>query len=70
MEAALWTETVVTTDDLFPMLLPRMVPFAAIAAGERLEAEEMWERIRSQIPTWQARGWSWYQEPELKGEDD
>lgn len=70
VEAALWTETVVTTADLFTMLLPRMVPFAAIAAGERLEAEEMWERIRSQIPTWQARGWSWYQEPELKGEDD
>lgn len=70
VEAALWTETVVTSDDLFQMLLPRMVPFAAIANGERLEANQMWERIRQQIPTWLARGWRWYPEPELMGEGD
>lgn len=65
VEAALWTETIATDHDLMKMLLPRMVPFAAIAQGETLQSAQMWERIRTQLPLWEQRGWNWYPEPEL-----
>ncbi len=55
IEAAVWTETLRTADDLFAMLLPRLAAVAEVAwsAPERIG----WDGFAARVP-WLARRWS------------
>lgn len=58
VEAALWTETIETEDDLFAMLLPRLPAVAEVAwsAPEVRDWEAFAEDLEAHVALWQARG--------------
>ncbi|GAA3509071.1 family 20 glycosylhydrolase [Georgenia daeguensis] len=74
VEAPLWTETVVTREDLFTMLLPRLVA-AAEVAWTRQDVrddggfEDFARRLAAQVPVWREQGWAFYASDEVEWAD-
>ncbi|MFD6135353.1 family 20 glycosylhydrolase, partial [Isoptericola sp. NPDC060257] len=67
VEAAVWTETITTRDELFSMLLPRLGAVAEVAwtAPERKDWEAFRARSAAQAPAWRAGGWAFHQTPQV-----
>lgn len=68
VEAALWTETVRTSEDLFLLLLPRLAAVAEVA-WSRAEARG-WDSFAARLPRqtarWDERGYTWYRSPQVR----
>ncbi|MEV7973387.1 family 20 glycosylhydrolase [Cellulomonas sp. NPDC089187] len=58
VEAAVWTETLRTLDDLTTMLLPRLAAVAEVAwtPADRRDWDDFAQRIAALAPDWRARG--------------
>lgn len=58
VEAAVWTETLRTLDDLTTMLLPRLAAVAEVAwtDGDRRDWDDFAGRVAAQAGDWRARG--------------
>lgn len=67
VEAAVWTETLTTLDELTTMLLPRLtaVAEAAWSARERRDWDSYAERVRGLWPRWERLGFSWHPSPQV-----
>ncbi|MCK9794773.1 beta-N-acetylhexosaminidase [Isoptericola sp. 4D.3] len=67
VEAAVWTETITTRDELFSMLLPRLGAVAEVAwtAPERKDWDAFRARTAAQAPAWRAGGWAFHQTPQV-----
>lgn len=68
LEAAVWTETIQTVDDLFLLLLPRLAAFAEVAWSppERRGWDSFAGRLRVLAPRWSQLGLSWYRSPQVR----
>jgi len=67
VEAALWTETITTPDELFFMLLPRLAAVAEVAwspAGGR-DWEDFRVRVAGQARWWDEGQLAWYPSPQV-----
>lgn len=62
VEAAVWTETLRTLDDLTTMLLPRLAAVAEVAwsAPARRDFDDFTERLRSHGRHWDRMGLAWH----------
>ncbi|PFG38885.1 hexosaminidase [Georgenia soli] len=65
VEAPLWTETVATREDLFTMLLPRLVAVAEVAWSDQAVRERdgfdgFSRRLAGQVPVWRGRDWAFH----------
>jgi hexosaminidase len=67
VEAAVWTETLQTADDLFAMLLPRLAAVAEVAwsARDRRGWPEFRRRIAGLADGWDRDGFLWYPSPQV-----
>ncbi|CAM3588033.1 family 20 glycosylhydrolase [Isoptericola cucumis] len=67
VEAAVWTETITTRDELFSMLLPRLGAVAEVAwtAPERKDWEAFRARTAAQAPAWRDAGWEFHPTPQV-----
>lgn len=67
IEAALWSETVHTDEDLFTMLLPRLAAVAEVAwsVPPRRSWPDFAVRIARYAPTWDDAGLPWYRSPQV-----
>ena len=67
VEAAVWTETLTTRDELFSMLLPRLGAVAEVAwtASGRKDWEAFRARTAAQAPAWRTRGWAFHRTPQV-----
>lgn len=67
VEAAIWTETVRTPDDLFFLLLPRLAAVAEVAwtPDDRRSWEDFGWRVRHLARTWDRAGLRWYRSPQI-----
>ena len=63
VEAALWTETLETFDQLSYMLLPRLAAVGEIAGAGRLDWESFAARLPGMAEEWRRRGWAWHRSP-------
>ena len=67
VEAAVWTETITTPDELFTMLLPRLAAVAEVAWSPA--ASRDWagfrERIAGQAHSWDHAELAWYPSPQV-----
>ena len=70
VEAALWTETVHTDEDLFTLLLPRLAAVAEVAwsVPPRRSWPDFAVRVARYAPTWDAAGLPWYRSPQVAWE--
>lgn len=68
VEAALWTETVRTVDDLFLLLLPRLAAVAEVAwsPAERRGWDGFRARLPRQTRRWDEAGYTWYRSPQVR----
>jgi hexosaminidase len=68
VEAALWTETVRTPDDLFFLLLPRLAAVAEVAWSA--PGNRSWDafvpRVRTLAGHWDRAGLHWYRSPQVE----
>lgn len=66
VEAALWTETLRTLDDLTTMLLPRLAAVAEVAwsAPGRRDFEDFTQRLRHHGRHWDRIGLAWHRTPQ------
>lgn len=69
VEAALWTETVLTEDDLFAMLLPRLAAVAEVgwSAPEVRDWESFAEDLREHAPLWDEAGLAYSRREQVFG---
>ncbi|NTW42336.1 MAG: family 20 glycosylhydrolase [Cellulomonadaceae bacterium] len=67
VEAALWTETVQTADQMFLLLLPRLVAVAEVAwsAAGRRDWDDFAARLPGQRASWDEAGLTWYPSPQI-----
>ena len=67
VEAAVWTETLRTTDDLFVMLLPRLAAVAEVAwsARHRRGWPDFRRRVAGLADGWDRDGYLWYPSPQV-----
>lgn len=67
VEAAIWTETVRTTQDLYWLLLPRLAAVAEVAwtSADRRDWDDFAARVRVHARRWDDRGLSWYRSPQV-----
>jgi len=67
VEAGLWTETVVTAEDLFWLLLPRLVAVAEVAwsPAARRDWDGFAARLAGQSRRWDAAGLTWHRSPQV-----
>ncbi|WP_149202356.1 family 20 glycosylhydrolase [Actinotalea subterranea] len=67
VEAAVWTETIRTSDDLFFLLLPRLAAVAEVAwsAPGRRGWESFAARVPAHVPRWETAGLVWYRSPQI-----
>lgn len=67
VEAAIWTETVRTPDDLFLLLLPRLAAVAEVAWSQpdRRSWEAFGGRVRHLARSWDRAGLRWYRSPQI-----
>jgi hexosaminidase len=71
VEAALWTETVTSRDELFTMLLPRLVAAAEVAwtaqdVRENGGFSSFARRLSAQAPVWREHDWAFYASEEVE----
>jgi hexosaminidase len=66
VEAAIWTETLSTRDELFAMLLPRLAAVAEVAwsAAPAKDWEAFRTRVAAQAPAWRAARWAFHPSPQ------
>lgn len=66
VEAAVWTETLRSLDDLTTMLLPRLAAVAEVAwsAPERRDAEGFLDRLTAHGRHWDQLGFRWHRSPQ------
>ncbi|WP_454051131.1 family 20 glycosylhydrolase [Cellulomonas sp. Marseille-Q8402] len=67
VEAAVWTETLRSLDDLMTMLLPRLAAVAEVAwtpAAQR-DWDDFVVRVAGHGPYWDADGLAWYPSPQV-----
>lgn len=67
VEAAVWTETLRSLDDLMTMLLPRLAAVAEVAwtpAAQR-DWDDFATRVAGHGPYWDADGLAWYPSPQV-----
>lgn len=74
VEAPLWTETVATREDLFTMLLPRLVAAAEVAwtpqdVRDDGGFDDFARRLAAQVPLWREQGWAFYASDEVDWAD-
>ncbi|UFU03757.1 beta-N-acetylhexosaminidase [Ruania suaedae] len=69
VEAALWTETIATDDDLSTMLLPRLAAVAEVAwsAQEQRDFDDFAARVRAHAGLWRDRGYAFHESPQVFG---
>ena len=62
VEAAVWTEWIVTEEDLFTMLLPRLAAVAEVgwSAQDQRDWDGFVPRLRAQAPLWDANGLAYH----------
>ncbi|WP_298462168.1 family 20 glycosylhydrolase [uncultured Cellulomonas sp.] len=67
VEAAVWTETLPTAEDLFVMLLPRLAAVAEVAwsAQDRRGWEGFRVRVAGLAPGWDRAGYPFYPSPQV-----
>ncbi|MFE4465000.1 family 20 glycosylhydrolase [Oerskovia sp. NPDC056781] len=67
VEAAIWTETLSTQEELFGMLLPRLSAAAEVAwtAPERKDWEDYRRRVVSEAATWRREGLPFHETPQV-----
>jgi hexosaminidase len=67
VEAAVWSETLRSTDDLFVMLLPRLAAVAEVAwtARERRGWADFRRRVAGLADGWDRDGFLWYPSPQV-----
>jgi len=67
VEAAVWTETVRTEEDLFRVLLPRLAAVAEVAWSVPLRRRwpDFAERVAHLAHQWDAAGLPWYRSPQV-----
>lgn len=67
VEAAVWTETITTRDELFSMLLPRLGAVAEVAwtAPDRKDWDAFRARVAAQAPAWRDGGWAFHPTPQV-----
>jgi hexosaminidase len=67
VEAALWTETIRTRDEVLTMLLPRLAAVAEVAWSEpgRRSWPDFAARVAALAPTWDEAGLPWYRSPQV-----
>lgn len=67
VEAAIWSETIRTQDDLFYLLLPRLAAVAEVAwsAPGRRSWEDFARRVPAHTDRWREAGLSWYPSPQI-----
>ncbi|MGW6131057.1 family 20 glycosylhydrolase [Cellulomonas sp. NPDC055163] len=67
IEAAIWTETVRTPDDLFSLLLPRLAAVAEVAwtPDDRRSWADFAVRVRHLAGSWDRAGLRWYRSPQV-----
>ncbi|WP_418276043.1 family 20 glycosylhydrolase [Isoptericola jiangsuensis] len=67
VEAAVWTETLTTRDELFSMLLPRLGAVAEVAwtAAAAKDFDGFAARTAGLAPAWRAAGWTFHQTPQV-----
>lgn len=67
VEAAVWTEWIVTEDDLFTMLLPRLTAVAEV--GWSAQDDRDWDgfagRLRAHAPLWEAKGLAYHRSEQV-----
>ncbi|KRD47327.1 hypothetical protein ASE27_02945 [Oerskovia sp. Root918] len=67
VEAAVWTETLSTQEELFLMLLPRLSAVAEVAwtAPERKDWDDYRARVVAESATWRREGLSFHETPQV-----
>ncbi|WP_255371750.1 family 20 glycosylhydrolase [Cellulosimicrobium sp. CUA-896] len=67
VEAAVWTETLTTTDDLFTMLLPRLSAVAEVAwsAPGRKDWDDYRRRVAQEAAAWRRDGLAFHLTPQV-----
>lgn len=67
VEAAVWTETLRSLDDLMTMLLPRLAAVAEVAwtPPEQRDWDDFAARVAGHGPYWDAEGLAWYPSPQV-----
>lgn len=67
VEAAVWTETLRTLDDLMAMLLPRLAAIAEVAwtPAARRDWADFAARVAAHGPYWDSHGLSWHRSPQV-----
>jgi hexosaminidase len=67
VEAAVWTETLSTQEELFLMLLPRLSAVAEVAwtAPERKDWEGYRARVVAESATWRREGLPFHETPQV-----
>jgi len=67
VEAAVWTETITTSDELFSLMLPRLAAVAEVAwsAPERRDWDGFRSRVAGHGTLWDDAGLAWYRSPQV-----
>ena len=65
VEAAVWTETLRTFDDVSQMLLPRLAAVAEVAWSARTDWDSFTARVAPHAATWDRQGLTWYASPQV-----
>lgn len=64
VEAAIWSETIETLDDLFFLLLPRLPGILEKGWSPAVGSDDGWldyaPRLAAQAHSWEVRGWLWF----------
>lgn len=67
VEAAVWTEWIITEEDLFTMLLPRLAAVAEV--GWSAQEDRAWDgfagRLRAHAPLWDAKGLAYHRSEQV-----
>ncbi len=68
VEAAVWTETLATTEDLFTMLLPRLSAVAEVAwtAPDRKDWDDYRRRVAHEAAAWRRDGLAFHPTPQVE----
>lgn len=67
VEAAVWTETLETFEQLMTMLLPRLLAVAEVAwsVPARRDFASFRDRLPAHVPVWDRWGFGWYPSPQV-----
>lgn len=65
IEAALWTETITTFDEISYMLLPRLAAIGEIALHGKVDWDSFADRLPRLARTWDQQGWRWHKFPDI-----